>query len=155
MIWVKASPMTSDDLTRAPSGQSPQTTYYRLIWPTAICAVITFASSRSQVAGGFLLWIPAFDKVAHFFLFGLLGTLFYRLRGSEHLRFGRGVLAIAAATLFGVSDECHQYINPNRLFETADILADLIGATTAVITYRFWPGYRTILEYDLRFGKKR
>ena len=122
---------------------------YRLFWPCALSSVITYASSRTGLQGGFLVSIPFFDKIAHFFLFGLLATLLYRFRGPQNLDIKRACLAVAATTVFGISDECHQFLRPDRYFELADILADFSGSVVAVLVYRSWRTYRSVLEYDL------
>ncbi len=113
------------------------------VWPAALAAVIFLASSRSQIAGPDIAGI---DKVAHFLVYGLLGTLLGRL--------GRGRRAagwaLLAASLYGISDEWHQSFTPGRSVEVADWAADTLGAALAVTLYTAWPRYRGWLEIPVK-----
>ena len=116
------------------------------MWPVAIAALIFFASSRSQIAGPPM---EGSDKVGHFLVYGLFGTLMVRL--------GRGwraaLVAVVIASAYGVTDEFHQSFVPGRSVEVADWLADTSGAALAVALYAFWPRYRRLLEMRL-WGKQ-
>jgi hypothetical protein len=122
---------------------------YRSVWPCALCAVIIYSSSRSGVSGEILVWLPYYDKIAHFLLFGLIATLIFRIQGTPSTGLRWTLLSISSTTLFGVSDECHQFLRPDRFFEIADILADFFGSIVAITTYRIWSSYRKVLEYNL------
>ena len=108
-----------------------------------VAAVIFFASSRSHVAAP--AGIANVDKVAHFSVYGLLATLLVRL--------GRGPrawwLALLATSLYGASDEWHQYLVPGRSCELGDWMADTGGGALAIGLYRWWPWYRARLETAL------
>ena len=84
------------------------------------------ASSRSTVAGP---PVEHFDKVAHFSVYGRAG-----------------LRAVVLVSLFGASDEVHQYFTPGRSMEFADWVADTLGATVAVAGYAGWTAYRERLE---------
>jgi VanZ family protein len=43
-------------------------------------------------------------------------------------------LAVAISTLYGISDEIHQYFVPPRTMDAADVQADIVGATLAALT---------------------
>jgi len=105
----------------------------------AVAGLIFLASSRSHLVSS---GVPQGDKVAHFAVYGLLGTLVCRL--------GRGwraaVWAVVAASAFGVSDEWHQSFVPGRSTEVADWVADTLGAAVAVGLYAGWGRYRRTLE---------
>jgi VanZ family protein len=108
-----------------------------------VIAVLIFtASSRSSVAGP---RIAHFDKVVHFSVYGLLGTLACRaIAGS------RGAWwALAAVSAYGATDEWHQYFVPGRSSELADWVADTAGAAIAILMYRRWTAYRHLLERPL------
>ena len=119
-----------------------------VLWPMAVAAMIFIASSQSQLAGPSL---PGSDKVVHFAVFGLLGTLVVRL--------GRGApsawVAVLLVSLYGLSDEWHQSFTPGRSVEWADWLADTSGGALAVGLYRLWPRYRQELERPLFRRKQR
>lgn len=116
------------------------------IWPVVVAATIILASSREVSAPGFTRWFPYFDKVTHFFIYGLLATLTLRWLGSRRWA---PWLAIAAASLFGASDEWHQSFVPGRSCEVADWVADTLGAALAVSLFRRWGFYRRLLEFSL------
>ncbi len=116
------------------------------IWPVVVAATIILASSRAVTAPGFTRWFPHFDKVTHFFIYGLLATLTLRALGSRRWA---PWLAITAVSLFGASDEWHQSFVPGRSCEVADWVADTLGAALAVSLYRRWEFYRRLLEFSL------
>lgn len=70
------------------------------------------------------------DKVLHALSYGVLGFLFARaLTGGRDAVTPRVViLTICFGAAYGASDELHQYFNPPRAVEAADLLADTIGA---------------------------
>jgi VanZ family protein len=108
-----------------------------------VIAVLIFtASSRSAVAGP---RIPNFDKVVHFSVYGLLGTLACRAG-----RGGAGAWwALVAVSAYGATDEWHQSFVPGRSSELGDWIADTAGAALAIMLYRRWHAYRALLERDL------
>ena len=116
------------------------------LWPVALMATIALASSRSTVGGPDL---PYIDKVTHFLVYGLLGTLFVRVRGlKEWPVLGLG-WAVVFASGYGVVDEWHQSFTPGRFVEFADWVADTLGALLAVTLYAHWTWYRKLLELSL------
>ena len=65
------------------------------------------------------------DKLAHFFAFGLITALLWH--GTE----GDAPLAVLGAVVaFGALDEVHQIFVPGRTAELADFIADAAAATT-------------------------
>lgn len=116
------------------------------VWPFLLGAAITLASSRQivETPSGY-----HFDKVAHFFVFGLFATLLLRFPAGSFRKQSKAVYAVTLTALFGIGDELHQYSQPVRYFEMGDIAADFLGALTAVTAYRLWTFYRNLLEKDL------
>ena len=112
------------------------------LWPLAIALLIVVASSRSAVAGP---RIPHFDKVVHFFVYGLLATLVCR-QGRGWRSVGWTLLAVST---FGASDEWHQYFVPGRSCEWGDWIADTSGAALSVALYMGWDRYRRWLEHPV------
>ncbi len=83
-----------------------------------------FAASSSSDAGGLLAALPTgSDKVIHAGAYAVLAALLTVALGR------RPVAAIAAATLYGLTDELHQALVPGRTPDPLDLLADLAGAT--------------------------
>ncbi|MBC7365904.1 MAG: VanZ family protein [Undibacterium sp.] len=114
----------------------------RWVYALAVAGLIVVASSRSALESG--IHVANFDKVVHFSVYGLMGTLVVRALGRR--RWG---WAVAIVSLFGVSDEVHQYFTPGRSMEFADWVADTLGAATAVAGYCGWARYRAWLETGL------
>lgn len=116
----------------------------RAAWPVAVAVLIFCASSRSQVAS------PGFtkvdDKFAHFGAYGLLGTLVCRVRGAGWRSAGVSLLLVSA---YGASDEWHQSFVPGRMSDSADWVADTLGAALAIGLYSQWSRYRQLLETPL------
>ena len=83
------------------------------------------------------------DKVLHGVEYGILALLCYRA-----FRWAAGsavaqqavVLAIVAASVYGVTDEVHQFFVPFRESSWQDWLADTIGAAIGAISWRFFFG---------------
>ena len=80
------------------------------------------------------------DKVLHAVEYGILGLLCYRA-----FRWAAGpavaqqavVLAIVTASVYGITDEVHQFFVPFRESSWLDWLADTIGAAIGGISWRF------------------
>jgi VanZ family protein len=116
------------------------------IWPILLAITIFQASGRSQVSAPD---VPGIDKIAHFFVYGLLGTLIARVPSVAGWRVGGMYGAIALASLFGISDEFHQSFTPGRSVELFDWAMDTSGAALAVFVYARWQAYRRFMECPL------
>ena len=126
--------------------QSTFSTARDWLWPFLLAATIFLASSRSQVAAP---EVPGIDKIAHFFVYGLLGTLIARVPAVAGWR-GLGLAwAVVICSLYGISDEFHQSFTPGRSVEFADWAMDTSGAALAVFVYAYWQAYRRFLECPL------
>ncbi|NDV62512.1 hypothetical protein G0Q06_08625 [Puniceicoccales bacterium CK1056] len=90
------------------------------------------------------------DKVGHFVVFGLLGIAWSRCLSSQLPAGRRLLLATFLTTLFGFLDELHQFHNPERYFEWADLLADACGAFALAASYLYIRPWQTFLELDFR-----
>ncbi|MDY6792293.1 MAG: VanZ family protein [Thermodesulfobacteriota bacterium] len=84
--------------------------------------------------------LPYSDKVLHFIAYAILGALFFRayssLQVSKHLN-ALIILSVLSSSLYGISDEIHQYFVPYRNFSYFDILADMLGSLFGVFIYQF------------------
>lgn len=81
------------------------------------------------------------DKMLHFGAYGLLGILFFRAYETLPLRDNKNLLillSIGSATLYGISDEIHQYFVPFRYADTLDGAANTIGSIFCVYVYYRW-----------------
>ena len=92
------------------------------------------------------------DKIGHVVVFGLLAMAVARCfaidRGMR--RISVGLVAFAVTAGFGGLDEWHQFHNPRRQFEWADLLADAVGAVLGATAYLRFRWLRQLLEKPLR-----
>jgi VanZ family protein len=117
----------------------------QVLWywvPAALYAgLIFYLSSQShpeEQLPSFLLKDIS-DKVLHAVEYAVLGGLCYRA-----LRWGASgqaashalLLAIGMASLYGVTDEAHQFFVPFRESSWQDWLADTIGAAIGALSWR-------------------
>jgi len=83
--------------------------------------------------------IPEFDfsdKLLHAAVYAGLGMLLYRALNAMHKRPSIAslvVLSIFMTTLYGASDEVHQYFVPSRHAEFLDFAADAVGGIIGVM----------------------
>ncbi|MBS1818720.1 MAG: VanZ family protein [Acidobacteria bacterium] len=116
---------------------TPEATPIRLWLPVlAYMAVIFGLSSISHtpaMPGGS-------DKVLHTLLYSGLGLLFARALSGGRAPASARVILIAAifGALYGASDELHQYFNPPRSVEVADVMADTIGSALGAAALYAW-----------------
>ena len=88
--------------------------------------------------------IPTFtfaDKILHFGAYGLLGVLFFRAYETLPLKANKTLLifmSIGSATLYGISDEVHQYFVPLRQADMMDAVANTVGSICGVYFYHLW-----------------
>ena len=76
------------------------------------------------------------DHTAHFAAYAVLSALLVRaLAGGRWagMTWGRAARAWGLTVLYGVSDEVHQRFVPGRFPSVSDVIADALGAATAVV----------------------
>ncbi len=81
------------------------------------------------------------DKLLHFGAYAVLGILFFRAYETLPLKNNRNkliFLSIVSATLYGISDEIHQYFVPFRHADMMDVVANTIGSICGVYGYYRW-----------------
>ena len=101
--------------------------------PVAIWAGVLFAGSSTSMSSlGWLAGLfPGADKLIHFGLYVILGTLLCRAllhTGSGEQRWPWVVLAALLGAAYGASDEFHQSFVSGRSAEYFDLLADGLGS---------------------------
>jgi hypothetical protein len=75
------------------------------------------------------------DKSGHGIGYAILGAVLLRALAGGRLRgvtWSRAAAALLLATLYGASDEFHQWFVPGRSPDRLDVLADSLGAAVAV-----------------------
>ncbi len=88
--------------------------------------------------------LPSFrfmDKMLHIAAYAVLAVLFYRAYQTLPIRHNLRLLvllSIMSASLYGISDEIHQYFVPFREADIFDGIADIIGAIIGVLVYQTW-----------------
>jgi len=110
-------------------------TQWLLTWGYVIAwSVVIFmlsAQSNLQLPDSFP---PSSDKVAHFWLYGVLGWLWSRAIRSTYPRWTTVAVVLSALAftgLYGLSDEWHQLYVPGRCADLSDALADVVAAPWA------------------------
>ena len=110
----------------------------RLWGPVAAWMAFVFAVS-SRASWGQVSRIP--DWMTHGAGYAVLSVLVCRaLAGglAQPVTARVAVLAVAIATLYGVTDELHQAFVPGRTADAWDVLKDMAGATAAALACA-WP----------------
>ncbi len=125
-------------------------------WPVILILTVTVASGfpSAPVVPDAVGLVPHFDKIVHFFVFGLLGTLILRTLYRGRRPWLCAVVAIVLTSLIGLGDELHQSTNPVRHFNWFDWVADTAGGIVAVAAFLGWRGYRDLLEMPVRFRRR-
>lgn len=125
-------------------------------WPVLLALAIFAASGTQRLAVPDLGFQFSKDKLAHFLVFGLLATSILRTPKLHAGQLKQLILAAALASGYGAFDEFRQSLTPGRSVELADWFADTAGAIVAVIVYKRWALYRSVLEMSpLQFDSKR
>jgi VanZ family protein len=103
--------------------------------------------------------LPYIDKVIHFFAYAILGGLFFMAFRTQRFKENINMvimLSILSSSLYGLSDEVHQYFVPYRDADMMDFFADVAGSICGVygiklgIQILFKRGYK----HDRPFSKK-
>ncbi|HAV14358.1 MAG TPA: hypothetical protein DCX06_12830 [Opitutae bacterium] len=122
------------------------TTIRPYAYPVLLALAIYAASSASRLATPDLGFTVSYDKVAHFFVFGLVATSILRIPKLVNKGFRGALIAAIITSIYGACDEFRQSLTPGRSVEFADWVFDTLGAVVAVVAYRKWKLYRDVLE---------
>ena len=117
-MFLVASTILTQGLKTRPSG---------LGWGVGLGVATVFYMVLVRMA------IP--EQRSHLIEYGVVGVIVYEAlaeRASHRDVRHPGLLAAAIATLVGVTDECIQFLLPNRVFELQDILFNSLACVTAV-----------------------
>ncbi len=113
--------------------------FFRYWFPLIFyCILIFLQSSFPSIES--IPELPYTDKLLHFFAYAVLGALFLRAYKTLQIRNNLKlliILSVLSSSLYGISDEIHQYFVPSRSFEYVDILADVLGSLFGVFIYQF------------------
>ena len=123
-------------MTESTNDRTTSTAHWHLlVAPIAIMAIIFALSSRSH--------LPDLDGgrdvqsvFGHFTVYAALGASLTVLFRSLGWSVGKAAIAaIAAATLYGVTDELHQSFVPNRDTDLFDLFVDFLGAASGCAVF--------------------
>jgi VanZ family protein len=105
-------------------------------WALAAWLVLIFIASSIPAASMPSSEIFRFDKLIHFGVFAVLGSLGARAAGKG--RRGSGwLVGWAIAAVWGCCDEFHQSFVPGRAVELLDVVADVTGGLLgALVVWR-------------------
>ncbi len=116
---------------------STQPRIFVFYWlPVILYCLLIFIQS-SYPATQSLPSIPHMDKLAHTGAYALLGFLFFRVFQTTSIQKNAVLLVIfsaLASSLYGISDEIHQYFVPSRTADIVDVLADAAGGILGAVT---------------------
>jgi VanZ family protein len=92
------------------------------------------------------------DKFLHLLAYAALGVLFFRAYRTLHMVNKHKILiliSILSSSIYGISDELHQYFVPFRQADVMDALANILGSITGVLLYQFLFGKHAIDELKI------
>jgi len=108
---------------------------YRSLPALAWMGLIFFLSAQPKLPEVIFLF-DGIDKLFHAGAYGVLGLLVSYALGVSSRR--AALVAVALSSLYGASDELHQYFVPGRSCDVFDWLADTSGAAVAVAMLGVW-----------------
>lgn len=97
------------------------------------CYFIYYLSSKTKLPDAASLF-EGEDKIMHAGAYFIMGLLFFISFLSSDFKLKKaGILSFIFTTLYGISDEIHQYFVPNRNMDLLDLLADMLGAYMGIL----------------------
>lgn len=118
------------------AGSDTRSSPVKLWMPPCGLAVLIFLFSSTP--GTYYPEHPNFiNNIVHLMEFALLGFLLARTLHYGHFLAGLSLFlwTTAICISFGLLDEAHQFLVPERMFDLMDLLFDSIGAITGSGTY--------------------
>jgi VanZ family protein len=76
------------------------------------------------------------DKLVHVTMYAVLAWLATRGATPSVPSVRAGIIVFTAVAAFGAVDEWHQRFIPGRMSDTADLVADIIGAGVGVLAFQ-------------------
>jgi VanZ family protein len=107
-------------------------------FPIIIYCLIIFIQSSYYPSPEAVPDLPYLDKLLHFSAYAVLGALFLRAFKTTQLINNINlviILSILASSLYGISDELHQYFVSCRNADIMDVLADILGSICGVFLF--------------------
>ncbi len=104
------------------------------------CLLIFIQSSYPSPENIQRLNLPYIDKLIHFAVYAILGMLFFMIFRTQRFKKNINIviaLSILSSSLYGMSDEIHQYFVPYRDADIMDFFADVMGSICGVYIFKF------------------
>lgn len=90
--------------------------------------------------------LPIPEERTHLIEYGIVGAFIYEAllerRNNGRAVYVPAILAVIAASMLGIIDECFQYFLPNRIFDLRDMVFNVLAATMAVSACKVMAGVR-------------
>jgi len=112
--------------------------FLKLWFPVIIYAIIIFWGSSQKQPFGVDLGICGIDSVLHAMEYAVLGLLLSRAIAGSTQKISVSALIFIAfilGTLYGLTDEFHQYFVPGRDCSALDLTFDAIGSFLGAATF--------------------
>jgi VanZ family protein len=113
-----------------------RTKIFSLYWlPVVLYCLLIFIQSSYPATQSFPSF-PHMDKLAHAGAYALLGFFFFRAfrtTGVGKKAVWLVILSALASSLYGISDEIHQYFVPSRTADILDMAANTAGSVIGAI----------------------
>ena len=109
------------------------------------CAGVWILSSLSRLPVPLFLQFKHADKLLHFLVYTVLGSLALLGAGARPL-LRNAMVAWAIVAIWGIGDEWHQSFVPGRDASLADFAADVAGAALGVGLLAWWSSRRHARE---------
>ena len=137
-LTLNVEPWTCERLQKNNKNLNKLHIFFYYWFPILIyCLLIFIQSSYPSIKS--VPELPYIDKVLHFFAYALLGALFVRAFKTTRIKNKLKlvlILSVLLSSLYGISDEIHQYFVPYRNADLMDVLADLLGSIMGVYIYQ-------------------
>lgn len=110
--------------------------------PVIFWAIVLFIFSSIPYPPQIKLFITFDDKFKHAVVYCIFGFLiaraFYNQTRYSSLKKNLFLFTLLLGTLYGISDEFHQYFVPGRYSEILDVIADSVGTAIGFLIFYFW-----------------
>lgn len=107
--------------------------YLYYILPIIIYCTIIFYYSSQPTINGPIGTLIINDKIKHAIAYLILSILIFRATQKTKYKKYSYLISIIFSTLYGISDEFHQYFVPGRMMSIYDIFANFLGSVLILI----------------------
>jgi len=116
---------------------------YYIILSLSYAALIFILSSISQPPS--YIEETGFDKIQHVIEYSVLG--FFVLGSFVDRNNVKIILLVSIiCSLYGITDEIHQFFVPGRYFSVLDMVANSVGAVVGILTLRYYKKLRSVFK---------